>query len=409
MIGRATEITVLAVTAALALAGSGLVREGQAVPTARPGVATSPTVAFLKARAVEDPLDYVAHNRLASSYVKLLRDSGEFAYLELAAVEARASLAAVPAERNPGGLSALALVDFESHDFAGALSSAERAYRIDPNNTGALALCGDAELELGNYENAARIYDQLGTDAASAPVLARRARLAELHGHTEDAGRLLAQAGDQDGWYHVRRGELLFRAGDLDGAEREYSKAPQSFAQLDHLAELRAAQGRYDEAVAAYSGLFERSGRAETLQALGDLYSFRGQPEQAKPWYDRARAAYLDSVAAGNNHYLHHLAEFYCDSEEDPAEALRWARKDLQVRHSIYAWDALAWALYKSGDFAGARDASAKATALGTRDAHLLYHAAMISLRTGDAEKGRSLLQQVLVVNPAYNRFHVHR
>ncbi len=392
MIGRATEFTVLAVTAALALAGSGLVRDGQAVPAALPGVAISPTVAFLKARTVEDPLDYVAHNRLASSYVKLLRDSGEFAYLELAAVEARASLEAVPAERNPGGLSALALVDFESHDFSGARSNAQRAYEIDPNNTGALALCGDAELELGNYDRATTIYEQLGAEAASAPVLARRARLAELHGHTDDAARLLAEAGDQDGWYHVRRGELLFRAGDLGGAESEYLKAPESFAQLDHLAELRAAQGQYDEAVAAYTKLFEQSGRAEILQAIGDLYGFRGQADQAKPWYDRAKNAYLDSVRSGNNHYLHHLAEFYCDSEEDPAEALRWARKDLEIRHSIYAWDALAWALYKSGDLAGAKDASQKATSLGTRDAHLLYHAAMISLRAGDAEKGRSLL-----------------
>lgn len=364
---------------------------------------------FLEERVRSDPLDFIAHNRLASAYLKLMRDSGDLVWLNRAAAEAKASLASVPAPRNPGGLAALALTQFEGHHFSEALESAEHAYAIDPRNTSALATIGDAQLELGNYAEAGTVYARLAADGESPPVLAREARLAELQGDTSKALELLTRAGDSDGWYRIRRGELLFRRGELDQAEAEYLAAPASFAQIDHLAELRGAQGRYDEAIALYRQLIDRVPRAETLHYLGDLYQFIGKTEEAAAWHERALAAYLHSIEEGNAHYYHHLASFYSDCVESPVDALRWARKDLEIRHSIYAWDTLAWALYKNGDFTGAADAMTKALALGTLDAHLLHHGGMIFSRAGDLTKGRALLQQTVAVNPAYPRFHVHR
>ncbi len=373
------------------------------------GSAADATLRFLETRVQQDPLDFTAHNRLAGSYIKLMRDTGDLAYLDRATTEARASLAAVPATQNAGGLTALAIAEFESHHFSEALRLAQRACDIDPRNTSALATVGDAHLELGNYTEAGSVYAKLAADSDAPSVLARQARLAELTGDSQKAIELLSRAGDTDGWYHVRRGELYFRAGQFDKAEREYLAAPESYAALEHLAELRAAQGRYDEAVARYQKLIARVPRAELLQALGDVYQFMGQPAEAKSWHERALAAYKKSIEQGNAHYLHHLAGFYSDAQENPAEALRWARKDLEVRHSIYAYDSLAWALYKNGEFTEARDAMQKALALGTQDAHLLYHAGLIYSRAGDLEQGRALLKQTVAVNPSYNTFHVHR
>jgi tetratricopeptide (TPR) repeat protein len=91
------------------------------------------------------------------------------------------------------------------------------------------------------------------------------------------------------------------------------------------------------------------------------------------------------------------------------AEALRWARKDLEVRHSIYAYDSLAWALYRNGDFTQAADAITNALALQTKDAHLLYHAAMIYSSVGDLDRAKKTLKDSLAINPHYNSFHAHR
>jgi tetratricopeptide (TPR) repeat protein len=384
-----------------------------AVPPALGG-AVDPALQFLENRVRQDPLDFTAQNRLAGKYLDALRDSGDLAFLDRAAAAARASLASAPEDRNPGGLATLARVEFESHHFAEALAMAQRAYRIDPRNLSALALTGDAQLELGDYPEAKASYAKLvRSHKAAPPIVARQARLAELHGDNAKAIALLKSIPQQQAWFPLRLGEIYFRTGQLEPAEAQYQAAlklaPASAPALEHLAELRGAQARYDEAIALYQQAIGLAPRAEYLQALGDLYTFMGQPDAAKPWQQRALAAYLESVNRGNAHYLHHLAGFYSDVQENPAEALRWARKDMEIRHSLYAYDTLAWALYKNGEFGKARDAMQKALALGTKDAHLLYHAGLVYSRAGDLKRGQAFLKQAVAVNPYYNAFHAHR
>ena len=47
-----------------------------------------------------------------------------------------------------------------------------------------------------------------------------------------------------------------------------------------------------------------------------------------------------------------------------------------------------------------------KALALGTRDAHLYYHAGMIALKQGDQEQAREYLEQALEINPHFSVLH---
>ena len=69
-------------------------------------------------------------------------------------------------------------------------------------------------------------------------------------------------------------------------------------------------------------------------------------PDAARPWHNRAAAAYRTAAESGSSHYFHHLAGFYSDVDVQPVEAVRWARQDLKVRRTAGAHDALAWALY---------------------------------------------------------------
>src|SRR5438093_13373578 len=77
----------------------------------------SATLRFLEQRVQSDPLDCVAHNRLSAACINQMRETGDLAYLDRAMKSARASLAAVPAAQNPGGVAALAVAEFESHHF----------------------------------------------------------------------------------------------------------------------------------------------------------------------------------------------------------------------------------------------------------------------------------------------------
>jgi tetratricopeptide (TPR) repeat protein len=175
------------------------------------------------------------------------------------------------------------------------------------------------------------------------------------------------------------------------------------------MAELLGAQGKLDEAVALYEEVVARVPRPDLQQALGGLYLSMGEPDQARLWHEEALAAYLKSVQRGDVHYLHHLTDFYADVREDGAEAVRWARKDLDLRQNFSTQAALAWALYRDGRFAEALDAMHEALSSGVRDAELFCKAGMIHLAAGRTDEGERILQEAAEINPHYQDFHVHR
>ena len=147
----------------------------------------------------------------------------------------------------------------------------------------------------------------------------------------------------------------LFQPRTVGPSEKSYQAAlaerPDDAAAQEHLGELRAAQRRYEEAISLYEQAIARTLRPEFRQALGDVYAAMGQPANAGTWHALARGVYLKDIAEGNVHFFHHLAGFFSDTEENPAEAVKWARRDLEFRHTAAAEDALAWALYRGGEF----------------------------------------------------------
>jgi tetratricopeptide (TPR) repeat protein len=87
-------------------------------------------------------------------------------------------------------------------------------------------------------------------------------------------------------------------------------------------------------------------------------------------------------------------------------EALELARRELEVRHDIYTWDTLAWALYKSGRFQEAAEAINKALSLHTNDSLLLFHAGMIYHRLAKDSDAEDFLSRALKTNPYFHVFH---
>jgi Flp pilus assembly protein TadD len=322
-----------------------------------------------------------------------------------------------------GRLAARARQEWAKQQFAAAQQSARELCQGAPNQGSSWALLGDICLEFGEFEEAQRAYEEmLRIEGATAGGLPRLARLDVIHGRIESARKRLAEAlrlaeaqsapeAAVVAGLELELGEMAFRGGDWEGAEKLYTKAkeklPESLEVREHLAELRGAQGRTKEAVALYEEVVTKATRAEWFQAMGDLYQSSGEPNEAQPWHDHAVSLYLKEAREGRDFLA--LARFYSDSQENPAQAVDWARKALEQRHGIEIWDALAWALYKNQQGAEAGVAITKALATGTKDAHLLYHAGMIRLSIGDVAGGKKALREALEINPRSNSFHVHR
>ncbi len=284
-----------------------------------------------------------------------------------------------------------------------------------------VALSAAIDFQRGGYEAAKTGYQSA---IEKSPTWDNLARLAYWHwklGDPEVADAIYRQAEEEIpakemrayAWVELQRGLLDLSRGRYDEAMSHYRTAGHAYSGYwlvdEHIAELLGATRRFDAAVALYESVIARAPLPEHHQRLGDLHVFMGQPERARPWHDKALAGYLDSAARGEVNYYHHLAGFYADVRGDGAQAVKWAAKDVALRPNFATQDALAWALYRAGRFAEAREVSREALSSGVKDAHLFFHAAMISLAVGNRDEGKELLRKAGERDPGYENFHAHR
>jgi tetratricopeptide (TPR) repeat protein len=318
---------------------------------------------------------------------------------------------------DPEAAALLAVVRYTTHDFPGALDLAAGVYERDPSQYGALAVIGDAQMELGRYDEAEATYAQLARElTGSGAVQARRSRMAFLRGDGEQAMRLAAVGEEQAraagafgaelSFYSILQGQVAFDAGDYDEAAAHYEDAlrvaPDYYVALAMLAKARAAQGRTEDAIRLYLRAIAAVPQPDFLAALGDLYSIRGERRLAREQYATVEA--IATLARVNQQvYNRQLALFYADHDVDVDRAVELAESELRVRKDVYGYDAYAWALYKAGRLEEARAASEQALRLGTPDPKLWYHAGMISAAIGADDLAREQLGMSLSLGPAFD------
>jgi tetratricopeptide (TPR) repeat protein len=288
-------------------------------------------------------------------------------------------------------------------------------------NAQVVAMKAGIAFQEGAYDAAKKGYQSAIEKNPTWDNLARLAYWESKFGDPDLADGLYQQAQEEISakemrsyaWLELQRGLLDLKRGRYENAMAHYREAGKAYSGYwlvdEHIAELLGTQRKFDEAVALYRKVIERAPRPEFQQALGDLFLFMGKADQARPWHERAEAAYLESARRGEVHYYHHLAVFYADVRQDGAEAVKWAHKDVELRPNFVTQEGLAWALYRNGQFAAALDAMEIVLSSGVRDAHIFFHAAMICLAAGRTDDGKRLLKAAGEINPGYENFHVHR
>jgi tetratricopeptide (TPR) repeat protein len=366
------------------------------------------------ARVREQPnaLDYAFLGRLQLLRGRLTGDVAAYAQAQLDLTRA---LEIYPDD--PEAAALLAAVRYTTHDFAGALDLATGVYAGDPSQYGALAVIGDAQMELGRYDEAEATYAKLARVVPEAgAVQARRSRMALLRGDGEQAKRLAAIAekqardagafGAELSFYSVLQGQVAFDAGNYDEAAAHYEDAlrvaPDYHVARAMLAKARAAQGRTDDAIRLYLRAIAAVPQPDFLAALGDLYAIRGERQLAEEQYATVEA--IATLAKVNQRvYDRQLALFYADHDVNVDRAVELTERELRIRKDVYGYDAYAWALYKAGRLEEARAASEQALRLGTPDPKLWYHGGMISAALGEDDLAREQLGRSLSLGPAFD------
>jgi tetratricopeptide (TPR) repeat protein len=370
---------------------------------------TDQAIRLFQDRCERNPTDFVSLTILGEAQARKARECADPGVYERAEEALRKALVLLPGYAR--AQTALALVLCNRHKFAEGYELARQVYAGNPANLTALATIGDAELELGRYAEAEATFRRLLDRNTESSTLARMARLAELKGETEEALRLLRQAAlaerSEDGaqgasWYEVRIGEISFDAGKLDDAEMAYrnvrKEQPEHRDAMAGLAQVCAARGRDDEAIALLTKAVASAAEPALLSDLGDLYLKGRQEARAERAFDR-----LEQTARRYPEHRRALSLFYSEHDRQLDRALELAEQELAVRRDIYGYDALAWALYKVGRPTEAAQAMAEALKLGTKDARLFYHAGMIDHRLGARASARTWLSRALALNPAFS------
>jgi tetratricopeptide (TPR) repeat protein len=299
------------------------------------------------------------------------------------------------------------------HDFAAALGYGTRALASDPQSARYHGIVGDAQIELGMYDEAIRSYQEMVNARPDFASFSRVAYARELYGDPEgaiEAMEFALQAGsgtpENVAWAHVQLGNLWFGSGELDEAERAYGRAAETVSPyapaLAGQAKVAAARGNLEVASKLYKQAFNRMPLPEYAIALGDVYAKMGDKEKAEAQYELVRSMDKLLRANGVNTDLE-IALFYADHDMDLDASLEKARAAYEARPSIHAADALAWTLYKNGDYEEAQKYSDEALKLGTRDPLKLFHAGMISKELDQKEQAREYLQQAIDLNPHFS------
>jgi tetratricopeptide (TPR) repeat protein len=410
----------VALAAVAAILASGLLRgdepsAGHDVATvtsvAGTGSSTDRLIAGFQRRLKDNPEDFSSYVDLANAYLQKVRETGD------PSLYAKAEDLLDRAEKleplNPELFATRGILALARHDFARALEFGERALALNPESARYYGIVGDAQIELGRYEEAIASYQKMIDLRPDFSSYSRVAYARELYGDPEGAIQAMQDAVDagapvpeNKAWAYVQLGNLRFTTGQLQEAAKDYDLATKTLPNyppaLAGQARIAAARGELEDAAALYQQAFDRMPLAEYAILLGDVYTEMGERQKAAEQYDLVRVIDKLYRANGVNTDLE-IALFYADHDMKLQTSLQKARAAYEARPSIHAADVLAWTLYKTGNYEEAQRYSSEALKLGTRDSLKLFHAGMIAKALGHDEQAQKYLQQAIDLNPHFS------
>ncbi|MGH7247225.1 MAG: tetratricopeptide repeat protein, partial [Pseudomonadota bacterium] len=168
------------------------------------------------------------------------------------------------------------------------------------------------------------------------------------------------------------------------------------------LGQTQAEQGQIRAAIASYRRAQASTPLPDYAGALYDLYMAAGEKAEADKQMELIEV--IDRLGeAAKEKVNRNLAMVYSNHDWRLDRALELARAELDVRHDIYTYDTLAWALYKNGKYTEAKNAIERAMKLGTPEPMFYYHAGMIAFANGQKAEAARLLKQALSLNPGFD------
>ncbi|TML92490.1 MAG: tetratricopeptide repeat protein [Actinobacteria bacterium] len=369
-------------------------------------------VARLQSQLRAQPDSPALLTQLADAYLVRARETADPTYYNKADQAVARSAALAPDDGHT--LTTAAFLDLARHNFGRALERATRAHALNPDDPDPLTAIFDAHIELGQYDAAATTVDEMLSTRPALASYARLSYLRELRGDTPGAIGAMTEAveagagsPDDRAYVLVLLGDLHLGRGDLAVAEANYLRAERDHPDYGPAevgrARVAAARGDLQGAADRLTATANRLPLPATVALLGDVLDAMGRPSDAARQYDLVRA--IESLNRANGVSVDfELARFDADHLGDaganPAATVAQAQAALAARPTIFAEDALAWALRGARQPADALPHATAAVRLGTQQALLWYHLAVIDADLGRTADARAHLTRAFGIDP---------
>ena len=380
-------------------------------------ISTAQSAEIAEAQKIIEKMPEAAngYNKLAVAYIRRARETGDFSLNTNAQTAVNRALEIAPENFEAQKLKASLLLTF--HQFGEALNFGKQLEASHKQDAFVYGVLTDANVELGNYKEAAEAVQRMVDLRPNMESYARVAQVRSLYGDSDGALEAMSIAArvadpadkEAQAWCLTFLGNEFFKVGRFEEAEKQYDGAlkilPDYHLALAGKGHARAAFADYENAVRFFTQTQTRVPSTEVVIALGDVYAKTGNAEKAAEQYKLAE--FIEQKLG--NLDQRRLALLWADQDTKLDEALAIATREHQTRKDIYTADVYAWCLYKKGDFQAAKTAITEALRMKTKDARMFYHAGMIEKQLGNKKAAIDHLQKALQTNPSFDVLQAER
>ncbi|MBA2612051.1 MAG: tetratricopeptide repeat protein [Bacteroidetes bacterium] len=362
-----------------------------------------------------NPNDYKSMLSLSQAYIQEGRETGDHGYYDKAALELLDKII-TEQPNNFDAMCCKATVLLSQHHFAEGLELAQKTLPLNPNSAFIYGILCDANLELGNYDNAVKMCDKMISVRPDIRSYSRVSYLREIYGDTPGAIgaiKMAVAAGypglEQTEWTRCILAHLYENVGSLDSAEVQYKIALQerpnyAFA-IAGLGRIEKAKGNYKEAIAYYEKAKGLITEYSFSDELTDLYRLNGETEKANETAKEVINMLGPNAnvegESGHGHYADKELAYAYLKINDVDNALKHALVEYERRpQNIDVAETLAWVEYKKGEFAEANKHITTALKTNSQNPTLMCRAGLIKIKAGETEKGKAFIKKALSADP---------
>ncbi len=372
---------------------------------------TKEKVAELKQKISKDPSDVKPRLQIAMIYLAEARITGEHPYYYPAILTILDGIIAID-PKNFEATTFKSSVKMSQHQFAEARDLAEKARQINPNNAYVYGVLVDANVELGNYEEAVTMSDKMQALKPSLESYSRASYLREIYGNYPGsiaAMQLAVQAGlpgsEPQCWSKNTLGHLYETTGQLGKAEQQYAEIlslrPSYAFALRGQAQIYKARKAYDKALNSLDKAAKIMPEFSFHEEMADIYAEQGQADKAKQKYAEV-VGMLDQDAKSGHLVDLELCKLYTKTGQLDSAMVYGMNEYKRRPKNIDVNHALAWVYFKKNDLAKAQQHIQVAMRTGSKDPELLQRAGAIEVALGHVGQGNKLVAEARKTNPKF-------